>query len=146
MNDVDSTKQSINNIIEQIDQEVNELEQDLREAGAKFPSLARHAADSQQELDSRWLRFNFNSESREEFSRSTQKHFSVASSFKASGWFWSVRSSFSHSRSESSFQSSMNSANIKVNGELLRVTVNRPWFQPSLFKSNHFQPTAVSMK
>ena len=142
--DVAGTKESINTIIEQIDQEVNELNQDLRRVSAKYPSLARHAADTQDQLDSRWLRFNFNSQRIEYSSRASSRYYSVAASTKASGLFWSVRASFSHSRSESSFQSNMNRANVKVKGELLRVTVNRPWFRPSLFKSNHFQPTAVS--
>ena len=144
VNDVDSTKESINGIIQDINEEISELNQDLRRAGAKYPSLARHAADSQDQLDSRWLRFNFNSQRYEYSSRASSRYYSVAASTRASGWFWSVRASYSRSRSESSFQSSMNRAGVKVKGELLRVTVNRPWFRPSLFKSNHFQPTAVS--
>jgi hypothetical protein len=33
----------------------------------------------------------------------------------------------------------MSSAEVLVSGELLRVTVQRPWFRPSLFKSPQFQ-------
>ena len=143
--DVNTTKESIGSLIEQIDREISELNQDLRRVGAKFPSLARHAADSQDQLDSRWLHFDFSSQHYKSSSTYNSKHYSVAVSAKASFGFWSVRSSFSYSRSEQSFQSSMNSANVQVKGELLRVTVNRPWFRPSLFRSHHFQPTAVSI-
>ena len=144
VNDIDSTKESINGIIQDINEEISELNQDLRRAGAKYPSLARHAADSQDQLDSRWLQFNFNSQRYEYSSTARTRHYSVAASTGYSGGFWSVSASYSRSKSESSFQSSMNRAEVKVKGELLRVTVNRPWFRPSLFKSNHFQPTAVS--
>ena len=139
VNKLNETKLSFDNIIKSINDEIDALQFQLLRADPKFPSLARHAADTQDQLDSRWLRFEFNSKQKIETSDSRSSHFSVAAQFKASGWFWSVSASSSYSRSESSFQSAMNSANVKVKGELLRVTINRPWFRPSLFKSTQFQ-------
>ena len=139
INGVAEIRASIESSIAKIDQDITSLQQKLLVAGSKFSTLAQHAADSQEQLDSRWLQFEVNSEKTEFQTSSSQKQFSTAASFKASGFFWSVRGSASYSRSESKFQRDMNSAQVNIQGELLRVIVQRPWFRPSLFKSTNFQ-------
>ncbi len=139
VNGVNKTREAFQAVIDDIDENIDDLQRLLLRAGSKFPSLARHAADSQDQLDSRWLQFQFDSSKKIQETEISQKHTSVASAFKASGLFWSVQGSFSYSKSESSFRAAMNSANVKIKGELLRVVVQRPWFRPSLFKSTQFQ-------
>ena len=139
VNGVNDTRAAFQAVIDEIDENIADLQLLLLRAGTKFPSLARHAADSQDQLDSRWLGFEFDSSRSISSTDRSSSHRSVAASFSASGLFWSVSGSFSHSRSESSFRSAMNSANVKIAGELLRVVVQRPWFRPSLFKSTQFQ-------
>ncbi len=139
VNGVNTTKEAFQVVIDEIDENIDDLQLLLFKAGSKFPSLARHAADSQDQLDSRWLQFEFDSSKSTRETASSRSHTSVATQFGASGLFWSARASFSYSKSEASFREAMNSADVKVKGELLRVVVQRPWFRPSLFKSTQFQ-------
>lgn len=146
INSFEQSREALNQTALKIDQQIAELRQRLATSDVKFSHLARdaqHAADTQDQLDSKWLSFTFNSEQYQTgFSSShSAKSSRVAASFGASGFFWSASASFSHSRSrsESRFQSSMNSAKTVVSGDLLRVTIQRPWFRPSIFKSTQFQ-------
>jgi len=142
VNSFERTRESLNATVAQIDEQIEGLTQRLNLAGAKLSHLARdaqHAADTQDQLDSKWFNFHFNSSRKTHSSSSSRKHFSVAVSGRVSGPFWGVSASYGYSRSESSFRARMNSAKTVVEGQLLRVTVQRPWFRPSLFKSKQFQ-------
>ena len=139
VNGVNKSKAAFQAVIDGMDEEIEELQLQLLRAGSKFPSLARHAADSQDQLDSRWLRFEFNSSKTISNQDRRSSHTSVAAGFKVNTGFWSAQASFSYSRSQSQFRASMNSADVNIQGELLRVIVQRPWFRPSLFKSTQFQ-------
>ena len=139
VNSVNETRAALDAAIKSINEEIVSYQSDLLTAATKFPELARHAADTQDQLDSRWLQFQFDSSNSQFNSQYSQKHYSVSASFRGGGWFWSAGGSFSHSRSEQSFNSAMNRAEVKIAGELLRVTVQRPWFRPTLFKSKQFQ-------
>ena len=139
-------REALNETAVEIEEEIKVLKQRLAKTDIKFSHLARdaqHAADTQEQLDSKWLSFSFDSkkDTSSSFSTASSRHSRVASSFKARGWFWSASGSVSHSRSSSSssFSATMNSAQTLVSGQLLRVTVQRPWFRPSLFKSKQFQ-------
>ena len=139
VNSVNETRAALSAAIKSINDEIDSHQRDLLTTAVKFPELARHAADTQDQLDSRWLQFSFESTSTQFNSQSSQKHYSVSAGFSASGGIWSVSGSFSHSRSEQKVRTAMNSAELKIAGELLRVTVQRPWFRPSIFKSKQFQ-------
>lgn len=146
INSFERSREALNQTAIQIEEQIDALQQQLATSDVKFSHLARdaqHAADTQDQLDSKWLSFSFNSAKHKSssFSTHSQRSSRVAASFGASGFFWSVGGSYSHSRSrsESSFRASMNSAKTVVSGELLRVTIQRPWFRPSIFKSTQLQ-------
>ena len=146
VNSYQLTREALNETAIAIDDEIKALKQRLAKTDIKFSHLARdakHVADSQEQLDSKWLSFSFDSkkDTSSSFSAASAKSSHVAASFRASGTFWSARGSVSHSRSrkESSFSATMNSAHTLVSGQLLRVTIQRPWFRPSVFKSKQFQ-------
>ena len=139
INSVNETRTTLDEAIDAINDEIDALREQLLTTYTKFTELAQHAADTQDQLDSRWLQFEFDSSHKIRESSSSYKRFHTAAKFKASGFFWSARASFSYSRSESNFRQSMNSADVSISGELLRVTVQRPWFRPSLFKSTQFE-------
>ena len=146
VNAFEQSREALNQTAQAIEQQIEALQQRLSTTDVKFSHLAReaqHAADSQDILDSQWLSFQFDSKrykssSSTSYSRTTS-HF--AASARGSYGLFSFSASYSSSRSRSdySFQAAMNSAETVVGGELLRVTVQRPWFRPSLFKSNQFQ-------
>lgn len=139
VNGINNTREAFQAVIDEIDDNIEDLQRYVLRAGSKFPSLARHAADSQDQLDSKWLRFEFDSKQRIESSDYRSSHTSVAAGFEVNALFWSAGGDFSYSHSDTSFRQAMNSADVKIKGELLRVVVQRPWFRPSLFKSNQFQ-------
>ena len=146
INGYEEAKIALGEMIQQIDEQIDALGKRLATADIKFSHLARdaqHAADTQDQLDSKWLSFAFDSsrETRNSFSSYSRKTSQVAASGGASGLFWSARASFSRSSSktESSFEASMNSAETSVSGQVLRVTIQRPWFRPSIFKSKEYQ-------
>lgn len=146
VNSFQQARDALNATASLIEKQIQELQQRLGTKDIKFSHLARdaqHAADTQSELDSKWLSFTFDSAREKTRSKSTysRKTSQVAASGSASGFFWRAKASFSYSRSktEASFEASMNSAKTLVSGQLLRVTVQRPWFRPSLFKSKQFQ-------
>ena len=146
INSFELAREALNNTAQQIDEQINVLKQRLATTDVKFSHLARdaqHAADTQDQLDTKWLTFAFDSsrETQSSFSSYSARASRIAASGGASGGFWRAKASFSRSssRSESRFEAAMNSAKAQVSGELLRVTVQRPWFRPSLFKSKQFQ-------
>ena len=137
------THEAIDASIASIDEEIDALKVRLLLASPKYPRLAQQAASTQDQLDSRWLRFHFNSSStqRETNSAYRSSYSRIAVRAKARSFWGSASASYSRSssRSESSFSRQINSAGAVVEGELLRVSIQRPWFRPSLFKSTQFQ-------
>ena len=143
INSTGLTHEALDGSISSIDEEIGVLKTRLLLASPKYPRLALQAASTQDQLDSRWLRFNFNSSSEysEVNSASSSSYSSIAVRAKVRSFWGSARASYSRSssRSESSFNRQINSASATVEGELLRVAVQRPWFRPSLFKSTQFK-------
>ena len=126
-------------LIAEIDSNIDDLRKALTMSGISVSQLAKHAADSKEQLDSQWLRFQFDSLKSTQQSDSSSSYSSFSSSISASSVFFSASASYSNSKSEQEFISKMNSASVVVKGELLRVTIQRPWFRPSLFRSDHYQ-------
>ena len=146
VNSYELVREALKEAAIEIEEEIKALKQRLAKTDIKFSHLARdaqHIADTQEQLDSNWLSFSFDSkkDTSSSFSTSSSKHLRVAASARAGNWFWSVKGSFdfSYSKYESRFLATMNSAQTLVRGELMRVTIQRPWFRPSLFKSKEFQ-------
>ena len=146
INSFEESREALNQTAIQIEGQIEALQARLANTDVKFSHLARdaqHAADSQDQLDSKWLQFSFDSKSYQYSSASSysQRSSRIATSFGGGGFFWSVGGSYSHSssRSESQFQAQMNRAETVVSGQLLRVTVQRPWFRPSIFKNPDLQ-------
>lgn len=45
----------------------------------------------------------------------------------------------SYSRAEQKFAQKISDSDIKISAKILKVSIKRPWFKSSLFKSNQFQ-------
>ena len=124
-------------LIEQIDAEISSLQLTLEHSAAKLASLARQVGEESQSSDSHWLAFQFDSKASSFDGVAIQQFASTAANYGANAALWSVKSSLAAGAngSDAHLRRAMNRARVKVKGELLRVTVNRPWFRPSLFEN-----------
>ena len=135
---INQTRSSYEKLIEQIDVEVSSLQLTLEHSAAKLASLARQiGGESTPSSDSHWLPFQFDSKTTSFDGFTIQQFASTAENYGANAALWSVKSSLAAGAngSEARLRRAMNRARVKVKGELLHVTVNRPWFRPSLFEN-----------
>ena len=134
---INQTRSSYEKLIEQIDAEISSLQLTLEHSAAKLASLARQVGEESQSSDSHWLAFQFDSKTTSFDGVAIQQFASTAANYGANAALWSVKSSLAAGTngSEARLRRAMNRARVKVKGELLRVTVNRPWFRPSLFEN-----------
>ena len=133
---MNQTKSSYQKLIEQVGKDISSLQLTLEHSAAKLTSLARRVGEgSRQSSDPLWLAFEFDSKTTSFDGVTIQQFASTAANYGANAALWSVRSSLAAGAngSEARFRRAMNRARVKVKGELLRVTINRPWFRPSLF-------------
>ena len=138
INSTGLTREAIDGSIANIDEEIRALQTRLFLTSPKYPRLAQQAANTQDQLDSRWLQFQFDSSHKESDTSVATRYKKIATRARARGWWGRASASYSRTKSETSFNRRINSASVLVQGELLRVTIQRPWFRPSLFKSTQF--------
>ena len=89
--------------------------------------------------DDRWFQFEFDSQSHYQDTQVSRQSESVSTQWKARAFFFSTSGSATKSNSKSHFEQSVSNSSIRVKGELLRVTIKRPWFKPSLFENPELQ-------
>lgn len=83
--------------------------------------------------DDSWLQFEFDSSSYRKNRNQYSRFDARTSSWKAKALFVSVSKSSSSFSSSNYFAQSISNSTVRVKGELLRVTIKRPWFKPELF-------------
>ena len=135
---INQTRSSYQKLIEQVDTEISSLQLTLEHSAAKLASLARQVGEgSSLSSDSHWLAFEFDSKTTSFAGVTIQQFASTAANYGANAALWSVKSSLAAGAngSEARLRRAMNRARVKVKGELLHVTINRPWFRPSLFEN-----------
>ena len=126
-------------VIKDIDTSIKEYQKALYSSQVPLSQLARHAADSKEQLDSGWMQFAFDSSKSSEQTDTSYSYSSYSASARVGvGWF-SGSASYSASKAEQDYSKQMNRAKVAVKGELFRVTIQRPWFRPSIFRSAQFQ-------
>ena len=142
---------AIDSTIARINTELTELNADLATAPDKQSDVLDATGEPFDPTD-RWFSFAYEydkSEKKTTTSAYDSTYSSVSSSYRRSNsysWWWrrgsSSSSSYSSSRSSSlsrSFETMTNSQRIRVKGKLLRVTCQRPWFRPSLFRNKRYK-------
>ena len=142
VNSFDKKQKALNETVTLINNQIDVLQERLALKSVKMTHLARealHVADTQDQLDSNWLSFSFSSSHKEVETSQSSRQSSFSVSVDVSARMWGVSSSYSSSKSESRFSNRMNSADTLVEGQLLRVSIQRPWFRPSLFKSHQYE-------
>ena len=134
--------EAITDEIANIDAEIQSLGQGG--GGYSLPGLANIPIGPQPSPADSWLRFDYDSsqETTKETRERTSTSFSL--SFKAKFGLFSIGGSVSHSKQTQDDFSSFRSEKVKVGGEILRVSVQMPWFRPELFKESKLTMVSLS--
>ena len=91
--------------------------------------------ETEQNLDDAWTSFQYDSESSHTQTDTETNSWNVAVGLGVDVGRFGVQASAHYGRSTTNMRQSFNSANLKVSGQLLRVTIKRPWFKPSIFEN-----------
>ncbi len=146
----------LNARISSLQQELSELESELRHSepylgpiadSRDFQNLNHLLNETEQNLDDNWLQFEYDSDS--SHVKTSQESNSVNVVTRISAGYplgLSFGLGVNAGKSDTDLNQAISSANVKVSGELLRVSVKRPWFKPSIFEdstlsfvSSHFR-------
>ena len=128
-------------ILYALDDEISELRSLLTTAPSS--SLAASLVDNTvTDPNDRWLSFEYNSQSTS-VEQIQSSSYSVYSSYSSSytssnsyNWWSQSDSSYSSSYSAgSSTLDSLTNSSIVVKGKILKVSIQRPWFRPDIFKN-----------
>lgn len=141
LNAYSATNTNIKGVEAQLKAQIAVLEEKLKSAPIEAPMIDKANAKGEmtrQDIDQNWMSFSFDSATSTSSVNKDSKTFKTASSFSAGGLGWSVGGGASYSRSQQNFQQKMSAANIGVSAKLLRVTINRNWFRPSVFGIGNF--------
>lgn len=124
---------AIDEEISKVDTSIAALRSEAGSTGFGLPGLATLPLGPQPSPADNWLQFDYNSNTKDQKETSEKTSTSVSVGFKASFGGFSIGGSFSHSKQTAENFKSFKSRDVKVAGELLRITVQMPWFRPELF-------------
>ena len=129
---------AINSEIDRIDDELAELSTALNNAGFGLPEIASVPIGPQPAPQDNWLSFEYSSKTTSQTETSERTSTSFSTRFQANYGLWRVSGSAAYSRQTADQFSSFKSRELRVSGELLRVTVQMPWFRPEIFREKRF--------
>ena len=128
-------------IADNLQAKIKALEEELKSAPTESPVVNKAKEKGEmipQEIEQNWMSFSFDSVASSKSVSSNSKTYKGAHSFHAGGLLWSSKGGVSYSSSEQEFHKKMSSADVSVSAKLLRVTINRNWFRPSIFRISNF--------
>ena len=137
-------KDAVDAMIRGIDEQIRDLTEQLRNS----PSVLSEVGEAAEGITGGkaptgpWLFFQWTSEETHQKETSSQSSLSTQTSFSGSYGLFSISGSFGYSKSTANAFSSLKQTKVKVAGELMRVSVQLPWFRPELFRNE--QLTVVS--
>ena len=135
----------LNARVTSLQQRLTAIENDLENAkpymgpiadSRDFQDLQKTLKATEQSLDDEWLQFEYDSDS--SHVKTSQDTTSVNAALGLSynnpvPEGLSLSGNVNVGYSDTDLEHSLSSADVQVSGELLRVTVKRPWFKPSIF-------------
>ena len=127
--------------IEEIDEQLNNLDKGQVYLGEiadskEFKALNRLGNETVQDYDSEWLQFEYDYDSTHINTSQDKSSFGVSAGFGGGIKGASLGASAYYGKGTADLQQAVNSASLKASGELLRVSIKRPWFRPSLFENS----------
>ncbi len=136
----------LNTRILSLQQELLELESELSRTepylgpiadSHDFQDLNKLLNETEQNLDDEWLQFEYDSDSSHINTSQESNSLNVAAGLSVgipNGFGLGL--GVNVGKSDTDLEQAISSANVKVSGEILRVTVKRPWFKPSIFEDS----------
>ena len=145
LNAYSASAANLKNIINDLTEKIAQLQKELKNAPKPIPpDVARAKLNgtgqlTPEEREQNWMSFSFDSESSTKSVKTDSKTYKAAVSFSAGGALWSVSGGASYSHASQDFAEKMSNSDVTISGKLLKVTINRNWFQPSLFAVGKLQ-------
>ena len=145
----DTTTRATNQVLQTIDDELSDLRALLTTATTTSSLASSLINQNLIDPNDNWLSFEYNSQSESDESLQRSQYSVYSSSVKSyassGSYSWwgrtgsysgsSSSASSSGSSSEGSAFNSLTKANITVHGKILKVSIQRPWFRPDIFKN-----------
>ena len=145
----DTTTRATNQVLQTIDDELSDLRALLTTATTTSSLASSLVNQNLIDPNDNWLSFEYNSQSESDESLQRSQYSVYSSSVKSyassGSYSWwgrtgsysgsSSSTSSSGSSSEGSAFNSITKANITVRGKILKVSIQRPWFRPDIFKN-----------
>lgn len=136
-------KDAVDAMIKGIDNQITQLQDSrtsvLSEVGEAAEGIAGGKAPT-----GPWLGFSWTSEESKQTETSSQSSFSTQTSFSASFGLFSVSGNFGYSKSTANSFNSLKRNKVKVAGEIMRVSVQLPWFRPELFRNEQLKLVSMA--
>ena len=101
----------------------------------EFKALNQLGNQTVQDYDSEWLQFEYDYDSTHIDTSQDSSSLGVSAGFGGGIKGASLDASAYYGKGTADLQQAVNSASLKASGELLRVSIKRPWFRPSLFEN-----------
>ena len=133
---IDAIQRDIN----EIDVQLNDLNKGQVYLGEvtdskEFKALNQLGNQTVQDFDSEWLQFEYDYDSTHINTSQDKSSFGVSAGFGGGIKGASLDASAYYGKGTADLMQAVNSASLKASGELLRVSIKRPWFRPSLFEN-----------
>ena len=134
-------KGQIDTVLKNLYDEQHNLERDLEQSlpspsSSLVEDMGRIEPFQPQEIQDNWAMFDFSSTSS---SKEASSHSFQTDTSASAGYAFVASASVSTSTGYQSFSEHVKSANIKVKAKLLKVKINRPWFNSDLFTNREFK-------
>ena len=101
----------------------------------EFRALNQFKNKTSQDLDSEWLQFEYDYDSTHINTSQDKSTLDVSAGFGIGAKGASLDASAYYGKGTADLKQAVNSASLKASGELLRVSIKRPWFRPSIFEN-----------
>lgn len=128
--------QALENQLQDIDEMLNNTTPYLGNIAEsrEFQDLNKILNETEQNLDDEWEQFEYDSDSSHIDTKQDSNSVNVAAGLGVGAPGFGVQASANYGKTTTDLQQAVNSASLKVSGEVLRVTIKRPWFKPSIFE------------
>ena len=136
--------------LDAIEREIDEINTQLQESNLKgsqvylgeiadskaFKALNQLGNETVQDFDSEWMQFEYDYDSTHINTSQDKSTLGVSAGLGVGVKGASLEASGYYGKGTADLMQAVNSASLKASGELLRVTIKRPWFRPSLFENS----------